>query len=296
MQKKMLLILSCVLINIARADSMAEFDNYNQNFLDARDIRTLNDLESLKGQALAGVAAAPGEVVFRFGSGHPTIVCSILEISDLAFEMSERIREVTLGDSARWNIESAISGNNQTRTEHLIIKPLAANLSTSMVVTTDRRTYHIRLKSSAKEFMPSVRFSYPKMRFTAPSLDYFSGENDSFESEAQAYSVLVDGTVQSNYASLDVYEISGDYEITPQKVWHDSSRTYIQMPKETALSQMPALMLVEETGLIFTEENLHSANYRIKGRTYIVDGIVKHARLLLGANNEGKSCDISLRG
>lgn len=296
MQNKKLLVLMCVLVNIVKADSMAEFDDYNQNFLDKRDISTLNDLENLKAQSLAGVATAPGEVVFRFGSGHPTIVCSILEISDLAFEVGERIREVTLGDSARWNIESALSGNNQTRTEHLIIKPLATNLSTSMVVTTDRRTYHIRLKSSTKEFMPSVRFTYPKTSFLSPTFEYFRSDDYNLENESQAYSVLVDGTVQSNLSSQDIYEISGDYEITPQKVWHDNSRTYIQMPKEIDLSQMPALMLVEESGLIFVDEKLHSANYRIKGRSYIVDGIVKHARLLLGANNEGKSCDINLRG
>jgi len=42
----------------------------------------------------------------------------------------------------------------------LIVKPRDIGLTTSLVVTTDHRTYHLMLVSHEKEFMHSVRFVY----------------------------------------------------------------------------------------------------------------------------------------
>ena len=66
-----------------------------------------------------------------------------------------------LGDTARWTVEPAVTGTGPQAVQHLIIKPMDTGLETSLIVTTDRRTYHLRLRSHRAEFMPRVAFIYP---------------------------------------------------------------------------------------------------------------------------------------
>ena len=49
-----------------------------------------------------------------------------------------------------------------TEVQHLIIKPMDVGLETSLVVTTNRRSYHFRLRSHRTEYMPQVSFTYPE--------------------------------------------------------------------------------------------------------------------------------------
>lgn len=151
-------ILSVILSSLFCSSYSAFADNVD---LDDRDLKTLSKLDLLDAKQVAGTAYKAGLVTFAYGSGIPTVVCALLELTDLAFEKGESILSVQLGDSVRWNIESAISGSANDSVEHLIVKPLEAGLKTSMLITTDRRTYHIRLKSTEADFMPAVVFSYP---------------------------------------------------------------------------------------------------------------------------------------
>ncbi|WP_163590498.1 TrbG/VirB9 family P-type conjugative transfer protein, partial [Klebsiella variicola] len=86
---------------------------------------------------------------------------AVLQICDVQLQPGENINSVNVGDSARWMIEPAISNSGPNETQHLIIKPLDANLNTTLIVTTDRRTYHIRLVSHRTQFMSRVAFTYP---------------------------------------------------------------------------------------------------------------------------------------
>ena len=151
-------LLSAILSCLFCSSYSAFADNVD---LDDRDLKTLSKLDLLDAKQVAGTAYKSGLVTFTYGSGIPTVVCALLELTDLAFEKGESILSVQLGDSVRWNIESAISGSANDSVEHLILKPLEAGLKTSMLITTDRRTYHIRLKSTEADFMPAVVFSYP---------------------------------------------------------------------------------------------------------------------------------------
>ena len=149
---------SFTFMGFALAD--ADFDNYvvenTDNYLDDKDRNTMNRLNSLNQNQMAGHSYVPGLVTFTFGDGIPTVVCAVLEITDIMLEKGERILSVQLGDTLRWNIDSAVSGDDSERVEHLIVKPQANALKTSLLIATDRRTYHIRLKSTANDFMPQV--------------------------------------------------------------------------------------------------------------------------------------------
>ena len=88
-------------------------------------------------------------------------VCAVLQVCDVALQAGEQVNSINLGDTARWTIEPAITGSGENEVQHIIIKPMDVGLETSLVVTTNRRTYHLRLRSHRKEYMPQVVFTYP---------------------------------------------------------------------------------------------------------------------------------------
>lgn len=313
----MSVILSCLFFSSYSAFA----DNVD---LDDRDLKTLSKLDLLDAKQVAGTAYKAGLVTFAYGSGIPTVVCALLELTDLAFEKGESILSVQLGDSVRWNIESAISGSANDSVEHLIVKPLEAGLKTSMLITTDRRTYHIRLKSTEADFMPAVVFSYPNslklpskkhygddsyLQYTSnydsnedhndysetnSSLkNYSSVQNVSYEENSRpALNVAAtynDSTQRRNYN----YSVDGDSKIIPQNVYDDGKRTFIVMNNPINSSYLPVLQEISsESFLFFGEDKTNTINFTYFDNTFVVDGIYSHLRLISKNGEEKQSAEV----
>lgn len=314
-------ILSVILSSLIFSSYSAFADNVD---LDDRDLKTLSKLDLLDAKQVAGTAYKAGLVTFAYGSGIPTVVCALLELTDLAFEKGESILSVQLGDSVRWNIESAISGSANDSVEHLIVKPLEAGLKTSMLITTDRRTYHIRLKSTEADFMPAVVFSYPNslklpskkhygddsyLQYTSnydsnedhndysetnSSLKYYSSvQNVSYEGNSRpALNVAAtynDSTQRRNYN----YSVDGDSKIIPQNVYDDGKRTFIVMNNPINSSYLPVLQEISsESFLFFGEDKTNTINFTYFDNTFVVDGIYSHLRLISKNGEEKQSADV----
>ena len=313
----MSVILSCLFFSSYSAFA----DNVD---LDDRDLKTLSKLDLLDAKQVAGTAYKAGLVTFAYGSGIPTVVCALLELTDLAFEKGESILSVQLGDSVRWNIESAISGSANDSVEHLIVKPLEAGLKTSMLITTDRRTYHIRLKSTEADFIPAVVFSYPNslklpskkhygddsyLQYTSnydsnedhndysetnSSLkNYSSVQNVSYEENSRpALNVAAtynDSTQRRNYN----YSVDGDSKIIPQNVYDDGKRTFIVMNNPINSSYLPVLQEISsESFLFFGEDKTNTINFTYFDNTFVVDGIYSHLRLISKNGEEKQSAEV----
>lgn len=314
-------LLSVILSCLFCSSYSAFADNVD---LDDRDLKTLSKLDLLDAKQVAGTAYKAGLVTFAYGSGIPTVVCALLELTDLAFEKGESILSVQLGDSVRWNIESAISGSANDSVEHLIVKPLEAGLKTSMLITTDRRTYHIRLKSTEADFMPAVVFSYPNslklpskkhygddsyLQYTSnydsnedhndysetnSSLkNYSSVQNVSYEGNSRpALNVAAtynDSTQRRNYN----YSVDGDSKIIPQNVYDDGKRTFIVMNNPINSSYLPVLQEISsESFLFFGEDKTSTINFTYFDNTFVVDGIYSHLRLISKNGEEKQSADV----
>ena len=314
-------LLSVILSSLFCSSYSAFADNVE---LDDRDLKTLSKLDLLDAKQVAGTAYKAGLVTFAYGSGIPTVVCALLELTDLAFEKGESILSVQLGDSVRWNIESAISGSANDSVEHLIVKPLEAGLKTSMLITTDRRTYHIRLKSTEADFMPAVVFSYPNslklpskkhygddsyLQYTSnydsnedhndysetnSSLKYYSSvQNVSYEGNSRpALNVAAtynDSTQRRNYN----YSVDGDSKIIPQNVYDDGKRTFIVMNNPRNSSYLPVLQEISsESFLFFGEDKTNTINFTYFDNTFVVDGIYSHLRLISKNGEEKQSADV----
>lgn len=310
-------ILSCLFFSSYSAFA----DNVD---LDDRDLKTLSKLDLLDAKQVAGTAYKAGLVTFAYGSGIPTVVCALLELTDLAFEKGESILSVQLGDSVRWNIESAISGAANDSVEHLIVKPLEAGLKTSMLITTDRRTYHIRLKSTEADFMPAVVFSYPnslklpsKKHYGDDSYLQYTSNYDSNEdhndysetnSSLKNYSSVQNVSYEGNSRpALNVaatyndspqrrnynYSVDGDSKIIPQNVYDDGKRTFIVMNNPINSSYLPVLQEISsESFLFFGEDKTNTINFTYFDNTFVVDGIYSHLRLISKNGEEKQSADV----
>lgn len=220
------------------------------------------------------VVASDGSISFVFGSGQTRIVCAVLQVCDIALQEGEQFNNYDLGDK-RFTLEPAITGVVPNQRLHILIKALDAGLDTSLVVTTDRRTYHFRLKSTQKEFMPYVSFIYPD---EAQAKWNLIKQIQMAERKANTFPETHEylGNLHFNYI------ISGKARFKPVRVYNDGVKTIIEMPSTLSQTQAPALLVLRKGGIFKKTESV-MVNYRVQGCRYIVDAVFDRAILVVGS-------------
>lgn len=186
-------------------------------------------------------------------------------VTDIELQAGETLTNAPVsGDTLRWKMTVLQSGAGDRGTNtHIILKPLEENLETNIIITTDKRTYHLRALSS-NWYMPAVAWNYP---------DDEARELEAALKEKEKVEPLSLSPESLRFS----YEISGGrFAWTPLRVFDDGKKTYIQMPPEIASSEAPALFVLEEDG----EPQL--VNYRVKGSYYIVDRLFERAQMRVG--------------
>lgn len=219
-----------------------------------------------------------GSVIYLYGQAQPSVVCSPLQLCEIQLQAGEAVRDVLVGDTVRWKVEPATSGSPEGQRIHLIVKPSEPGLQTSLVVTTSRRTYHIKLKSHATNYMARVAFSYPE--------------------DVQARLDAVNARIEANtipgagVAAEDLnfnFTIEGEARWEPTRVYTDGVKTFIQFPSYLASGDAPVLYVVSGG------EN-RIVNYRLNGTTMVVDYLIDRAVLLSGVGRKQQKIIIQRRG
>lgn len=258
--------------SFANADVLEDYMSVITNpDITAQEKRALTVLHDWKnGKRVNPVTlGANGEVEIIFGLTQPQILCAVLQITDIQLEPGEMVASVHVGDNARWSIEPTISPSIEGNITHLIIKPKDANLLTSLVITTNKRTYHLQLKSHKEKYFPMVKFSYPS--------DIIAKLNKlNKETKAQkAISTLDTGEYLGNLTFS--YKIKGKAKFKPIRVYNDGIKTVIELPKEIESSNIPTLMLIEKES-----KDPVIVNYRYQKNKFIVDAVFDKAILISG--------------
>jgi len=191
-------------------------------------------------------------------------------VTDIVLQPGESLTAVASGDTARWVIGDTTSGSGETKQTHLLVKPFSSGLVTNLVVTTDRRTYHVRLVSNSTTALSSMRWTYPQ--------DELLAIRRRAEAERAAAPIAGGVSVEALYFN---YAISGDKPgWRPLRAFDDGQRTYVEFPASLASSEAPPLFLVDREG------KAELVNYRLSGRFYIVDRIFEAAELRLGLKKQ----------
>lgn len=187
-------------------------------------------------------------------------------VSDIALQPGENLVSVAAGDTVRWIVGDTTSGAGTDRRTHILVKPTAAGIKTNLIITTDRRSYHLQMEATQRTAMAALSWTYP-----ADQLLAIKRAGDA----AQARSPIAEG--------LDIdrlyfgYEISGDNPSwRPVRVFDDGVQIFIAFPATIAHDEAPPLFVTGAKG----EAQL--VNYRMRGNYYIVDRLFETAELRLG--------------
>jgi P-type conjugative transfer protein TrbG len=224
------------------------------------------------------VSGPNGAIRFLYGAQQPSIVCAVLQVCDVALQAGELVNSIHLGDTARWTVEPAITGSGAAEVQHLIIKPMDVGLQTSLVVTTNRRTYHIRLRSHRTQYMPQVTFSYPE-----DALAKWDAIKSSEVRERTDNTIPQTGEYLGDLSFE--YDLDGSAPWKPVRVFNDGRKTIIQMPSLMAQTEAPTLLVVRQEGGLFRDAETVLVNYRVQGDRYIVDTVFDKAILIAGVGN-----------
>ncbi|MDE3027621.1 MAG: P-type conjugative transfer protein TrbG [Paracoccaceae bacterium] len=233
-----------------------------------------------------------GEVIYLYGATMPTMVCSPLEVCTIRLEPGEKVNDVHAGDTARWRISPSMTGSGSGETTLVVVKPTEAGLSTDLFITTDRRPYIIKLVSDETNWIPMLSFDYPA-DVQAQWAAYKANVAATQRASATAWQKnTLPNTGGQNLANLDFsYRLGGDHPAwMPVRVYTDGRKTYIQFPGNNFPEGAPALVSLAKGG------STVMVNYRLTGDRYVVDRVLHHAELLVGAGDSQERVTINKVG
>jgi type IV secretion system protein VirB9 len=194
-----------------------------------------------------------------------------LRATDICLEPGEQAAEIPyISDSDRWLLGAGVSRENGQEVQHIYVKPKAHSLEASLIINTDRRVYHLIVKSFRDVHMPVVRWRYPGRdmpgSFSGPSVR--SNEASLFPG-----SPSVDNGEQ--IPGPDPRFLSFNYRITygwfrkprwlPSLAYDDGRKTYITFPLDISQGELPAIF----------EDRSNIVNYRVAGTVIIIDKLIE---------------------
>ncbi|MEA4838669.1 MAG: P-type conjugative transfer protein TrbG [Rhodospirillaceae bacterium] len=195
------------------------------------------------------------------------------QITDIALEPGESLTgagPIAAGDTARWIIGDTESGAGVTRRVHILVKPSRPDITTNLVVTTDRRTYMLELRSGEKPYMPAVAWAYPQ-----PPAN-------------QRQSIPATPAIPAAAARNYRYSLTntGNPPWKPVAVYDDGRHVYVEFPTGIVQGEMPPLFVIGPDG------EAQIANSRIYQHILIVDRLFGAAELRLGSGDRQQTVRI----
>ena len=192
------------------------------------------------------------------------------QVTDIALQEGEQLvgsGPVAAGDTVRWIIGDTESGTAAAKKIHILVKPTRPELISNLVINTDRRTYHLELRSTEKTYMASVSWIYPQDELIA-----LRRRNALADAAAPVETALDINSLRFRYA------IEGDNPPwRPLRAFDDGNKVYIEFPRGIGQGEMPPLFIVGPEG-----KTSELVNYRVRGSHMIVDRLFAAAELRLG--------------
>jgi type IV secretion system protein VirB9 len=191
------------------------------------------------------------------------VYCQPLRVTDIRLEAGEAAVEAPyVADSERWMLGAGVSYENGLPVQHVYVKPVAPALEATLIINTDRRSYHVILRSYQSAHMPMVRWRYARTQmpnnYASPGA--FPG---SAGREAGA-----EGGVDPRFLSFNyriTYALFKKPPWLPSLAYDDGKKTYIIFPEDVLMKELPA---------VFENRN-DVVNYRVIRNIVVIDKLVE---------------------
>ena len=252
-----------------------------------------------------------GRLVYTYGSGTPLAIVKPAELTDIELEEGEEVNDILIGDTIRWSVVPTMNGtaDGLSQVTHVIIKAKQANLTSSLIISTNRRTYRLRVVSSSTFHLPLISFNYPESDMRRKQEAY---RREIEELEKQKLAVVQEAAAMQEKQTSDLAAIQGQriaeleaelakkefkakalsdprklsfyYRIerekgrprwTPTSAYNDGTKTYIVMPYAMETDEAPILLL--DNG-----KKSEMVNYRLVDNKFVVDRVFHKAKLISG--------------
>ncbi|NML17010.1 P-type conjugative transfer protein TrbG [Azohydromonas sp. G-1-1-14] len=239
-----------------------------------------------------GLAPAPGPngvIVFSFGVQQPNLVCAVLDGCDIALQPGEQLLDMKLTNKL-WNVDPVVVPVGPDLTVHLVAKPMDVGLRASLFLYTDRRTYHIVLRSHLEHNMPLVAFTYPeddRSKLAAVQAQ---------QQRTQERTIPGAGGDTLDRLSFDYKFDNGPKDLRPTRVYNNGSKTVVEMPPDMANGELLSLVVLREEGGLFSDDKQDRLNGRFVNGRYIVDGLFDKAVLVSGVGRNQLRVEITRGG
>lgn len=273
-----------------------------------------------RAEKMPPVKGVNGRVVFQYGDGQNTVICQVNQICVIELAPNEMLIDAYVSDSARWNIEDSYSGNVNNSITMLLVRPKDVGLNSTLVLTTDKRVYSLKLKSDLNMTMPMVSFAYPSPSLadgTIGSIEAIKLSNSkklAADKEAKRRSEVAAANARENarirsvekqradqlekrkldtvYASPTShlnfnYQVSGNANFKPIRVYSMGHQTILEFNSSIANGELPVLYSLRnnEKAII---------NYRfLDGNKYVVDSVLEKAILITGIGSKQQKITIT---
>ena len=240
-----------------------------------------------------------------FDHVQPTLQCAPARVCTIELQSGERVIDHVLGDSHRWVVEFGMA---QDSTPLVATKPVgppdACDLTTNLVVTTDRRTYHFTLDSPPcpgrgegtnpiLPYMSRMKFYYPD-----EALVHHHAAPEPWES---ASAVRVPGVAGAGVPAAvaeevgaampvsDLGELHFDYRATPDRgfpwvprvIFDNGRQTCIRLPPEAYHSDLAVLYELNARG------DYELVQYVVRDGCILTDRVMQRMVLLIPGGQGG---------
>lgn len=181
--------------------------------------------------------------------------------STIEFGPDERIENVAVGDSSKWQITP------NHRASMLFVKPLAPRSRTNMTVVTDQRTYMFDLVAGDKWTTPlyALKFRYPNEKSDSRA----KGAEPVIAAAAPAVAPAI-STVERLHFD---WKTKGDSKLLPERIFDDGQAVYLSWRRDMPL---PAILTVSE------DRKEGPVNYRMSGEYIVISPIPQNLLLRYG--------------
>ena len=236
----------------------------------------------------AGVLRQSTVMVFPYGHSQPVLAAAPLRASVIELEAGEAVLGVVAGDTERWAVEQAQTGPAGA-VPLVVVKPLAYDVTTNLVISTDRRVYHVTVDAAPAPRRGPSDAENPQPRYARHVRFYYP--DDALAASLAAAEIARPARSErsgpdrpaSDLASLDeldfTYRVVGDREMRDlvERVFDDGVHTYVQLdPERLRGGSVPVLYVQGPSG------DREILNYAYNEGTYVTDRTADVFELVLG--------------